>query len=159
MDPEMNVHNIEITDTETPDIEMIDNLIPEEIASSLEKIIADGGYYSKEVVEELYNKGIIPAIPPPSNSVVQGKSTTLWHDKIVQNIKDKGSIYAFHKKYGYGVRALVEAQISRIKRCIGSSLKTKGLNPKSERASLLPTSSTSGTHLANAFALRQDNYV
>jgi hypothetical protein len=125
MDPEMNVHNIEITDTETPDIEMIDNLISEEIASSLEKIIADGGYYSKEAVEELYNKGIIPAIPPPSNSVVQGKETTQWHDKIVQYIKDKGSIYAFHKKYGYGVRALVEAQISRIKRCIGSSLKTQ----------------------------------
>lgn len=47
------------------------------------------------------------------------------HDKIVQYIKDKGSVYAFHKKYNYGSRALVESQISRIKRCIGSSLQTQ----------------------------------
>jgi hypothetical protein len=39
----------------------------------------------------------------------------------VQYIKDKGSIYAFHKKYDYGLRALVEAQISRIKRCNGAN--------------------------------------
>jgi hypothetical protein len=26
------------------------------------------------------------------------------------------------KKYGYGLRALVESQISRIKRCIGAKL-------------------------------------
>jgi len=31
----------------------------------------------------------------------------------------------FHKKYGYGARALVEAQISRIKRCIGYTLRTQ----------------------------------
>ena len=30
-------------------------------------------------------------------------------------IKHKGSVYAFHKKYSYGLRSLVEAQISRIK--------------------------------------------
>jgi hypothetical protein len=47
------------------------------------------------------------------------------HDQTVQYIVDKGSIYAFHKKYGYGLRALVEAQISRIKRCIGAKLLTQ----------------------------------
>jgi hypothetical protein len=125
MDPQMNVHGVEITDTKVSDIEMMDALIPEEIAMLLEKVVADGGYYSKEVVEELYNKGIIPAIPPPSHAVVQEKANTQWHDKIVQYIKEKGTVYAFHKKYGYGIRALVEAQISRIKRGIGSSLKTQ----------------------------------
>ena len=114
-----------VRDTEIADIEMMEALIPKEIATLLEKVVADGGYYSKEVVEELYNKGIIPAIPPPSHAVRQGKANTQWHDKIVQYIKEKGTVYAFHKKYGYGVRALVEAQISRIKRCIGSSLKTQ----------------------------------
>ncbi|KVZ80779.1 transposase [Burkholderia ubonensis] len=34
-------------------------------------------------------------------------------------------MYAFHNKYGYGKRARVEAQISRIKRCIGSRLLTR----------------------------------
>lgn len=70
VDPQMNVHGVEITDTEISDIEMMDELIPEEIAMLLEKVVADGGYYSKEVVEELYNKGIIPAIPPPSHGSV-----------------------------------------------------------------------------------------
>ncbi|MEX3683119.1 hypothetical protein AB3X89_39485, partial [Paraburkholderia sp. BR14320] len=41
-------------------------------------------------------------------------------------IEDK-DIYAFHKKYGYGVRSLAEAQISRIKRCIGERLLTQEL--------------------------------
>ncbi|NUY06126.1 transposase [Paraburkholderia sp. JPY169] len=36
-------------------------------------------------------------------------------------------MYAFHKKYGYGVRSLVEAQISRIKRRIGERLLTQEL--------------------------------
>jgi hypothetical protein len=49
------------------------------------------------------------------------------HDQTVQYIVDKGSIYALHKKYGYGLRALVEAQISRIKRCIGAKLLTQKL--------------------------------
>ena len=44
---------------------------------------------------------------------------------VLDYIKDKGSVYAFHKKYGYGQRSLVEAQISRIKRCIGSTLLTQ----------------------------------
>jgi hypothetical protein len=30
-----------------------------------------------------------------------------------------------HDKYGYGKRSLVEAQISRIKRCVGMSLLTQ----------------------------------
>jgi len=47
------------------------------------------------------------------------------HDRTVRYIEDKGSIYAFHKKYGYGLRALVEAQIARIKRCIGAKPPTQ----------------------------------
>ncbi|TDN57991.1 hypothetical protein B0G77_8850 [Paraburkholderia sp. BL10I2N1] len=46
------------------------------------------------------------------------------HSKTRNQLQEKG-IYAFHKKYGYGQRSLVEAQISRIKRCIGSTLRTQ----------------------------------
>jgi hypothetical protein len=125
MDHQMNVHGVDITQTEVADSDVMEDLIPDEIAILLEKVIADGGYYSKELVEKLYNKGIIPAIPPPSHAVVQGKDNTKWHDKIIKYIKDKGTVYAFHKKYGYGVRSRIEAQFSRIKRCIGFSLKTQ----------------------------------
>jgi hypothetical protein len=34
-------------------------------------------------------------------------------------------MYAFQNKYGYGARSMVDAQFSRIKRCIGESLKTR----------------------------------
>ena len=49
-----------------------------------------------------------------------------WHDQQVQYIQDK-TIDAFHKKYDYGLRSLVEAQISRIKRCIGATRLTQKL--------------------------------
>ena len=137
MDPEMNVHDIEITETDVNDREAMGDLIPEEISTLLDKVVADGGYYSKEIVEELFNKGIIPAIPPPSTATVQGKSNTRWDDKIVQYIKEKGTVYAFHKKYGYGVRSLVETQISRIKRCIGTSLKTQKIESQKREGMII----------------------
>lgn len=126
MDSEMNIHTIDITTYESSDIEEMANLIPDEQSPiNVESVMADGAYYSIEGVEKLQERGIIPVIPPPSNAVVHGADHTKWHDKIVQYIKDKGTAYAFHKKYGYGKRSLVEAQISRIKRCIGTSLLTQ----------------------------------
>ena len=53
------------------------------------------------------------------------QNPTSWHNKIVQYIKTKATVYAFHKKYGYGKRDLAESQNSRIKRCIGTSLLTQ----------------------------------
>ncbi|CAB3808665.1 hypothetical protein LMG28614_06856 [Paraburkholderia ultramafica] len=53
-----------------------------------------------------------------------GEEKTQWHDKVAGYIRKK-DVYAFHKRYGYGQRSLVEAQISRIKRCIGSILLTR----------------------------------
>jgi Transposase DDE domain len=130
MDPEINMHGIEITDYEMSDIEVIDALISKDDGISVDKVIADGAYYSIERAERLQRKGIIPVIPPPSHAVVHGQADTTWYDRIVQYIKDKGIVYAFHKKYGYGARSLVEAQISRIKRCIGSLLKTQKDEPQ-----------------------------
>ena len=100
------MHAVEITDYESSDIAILDQLIPAGI--EINKIIADGGYYSITGVEKLSSQGITPVTPPPKHSVVHGYNTTKWHDKIVQYIKDKGSVYAFHKKYNYGKRSLVE---------------------------------------------------
>ena len=122
IDPAMNVHGIAITDTAVSDSEGMDLVMPAQ--TPIAKAIADGAYYSIERGEALFNAGVLPVIPPPSHAVVHGKDNTTWHDTIVQYIQEKG-IYAFHQKYGYGLRSLVEAQISRIKRCIGSTLKTQ----------------------------------
>lgn len=138
MDPEMNIHQTEITDYEASDIGEMDNLLcNEQSEMQIGSVLADGAYYSKEVVEKLSKRGIIPAIPPPSNAVINGKEDTTWHDKVVQYIKDKGTVYAFHKKYDYGKRALVEAQISRIKRCIGSSLLTQKIESQKNEGTII----------------------
>ena len=125
MDPEFNNHAIEITDCTVSDISELKPLI--EQSGPINSVIADGAYYSIEGTQTLSDKGITPVIPPPYHAVVQGLPHTSHHDKIVQYIKDKGTVYAFHKKYNYGIRARVEAQISRIKRCIGDSFQTKKL--------------------------------
>jgi hypothetical protein len=125
MDPELNIHSLEITNLEESDIGMMDDLIPANEEQKIGKVIADGAYYSIEGTQALHDRGIMPVIPPPVHAVVHGKDNTKWHDEVVQYIKDKGTVYAFHKKHGYGKRSLVEAQISRIKRCIGTSLLTQ----------------------------------
>ena len=121
----MNVHAIEITGTDVSDSEGMDRILPTDIP--IDRVIADGAYYSIERAEALNGRGIAAVIPPPSRAVVHGHENTGLHDRTVQCIKDKGSVYAFHKKHGYGLRALVEAQISRIRRCIGAKLLTQKL--------------------------------
>lgn len=137
MDPEMNIHGLEITDLETSDIAMMDAFVSEDNELSIDKVLADGAYYSIEGTQNLYDKGIIPVIPPPCHAVVHRTNATKWHDQIVLYIKDKGIVYAFHKKYGYGQRSLVEAQISRIKRCIGSSLLTHKIDSQKHEGTII----------------------
>lgn len=133
IDTDMNVHAIEITDLEGSDIAVMDKIIPEDPLVKVGEVIADGAHYSIEGVQDLHDKGIKAVIPPPPHSIVHGKPETARHDEVVQYIKDKGTVYAFHKKNGYGRRSLVEAQMSRIKRCIGSCLKTQRTeSPKRE---------------------------
>lgn len=122
MDELMNIHKLVITDTEVSDHEVMDRAVPTDVA--VDRIVADGAYYSIERVQDLVGRGILPVIPPPAHAVVHGKESTEVHDELVRYIQDKG-IYAFQKKYGYGVRSLVESQISRIKRCIGPNLLTQ----------------------------------
>lgn len=55
-----------------------------------------------------------------------GNADTGWHDQTVIYIEKKG-MHAFRKKYGNGQRSLVEAQISRVQRCIGARLLTRKL--------------------------------
>lgn len=122
IDADMNVHAIRITTTEVSDSEAMDAVLA--AGAPLDRVIADGAYYSIGRAEALSRAGVTPVIPPPAHAVVHGSEDTGWHDHVVGYIKEKG-IYAFHEKYGYGLRALVEAQISRVKRCVGERLLTQ----------------------------------
>ena len=57
MDTSMNLHESIVTDCNIPDIEVADQLIPDEL--NVRKFIADGGYYSIAKVEQLYQSGIV----------------------------------------------------------------------------------------------------
>ena len=137
IDAHMNIHAISITTTEVSDSEGMDAVLPADVP--VDRVIADGAYYSIERTEAFSRAGVTPVIPTPAHAVVHGSEQTRWHDQIVGYIQDKG-IYAFPKKYSHGLRSPVEAQISRIKRCIGATLLTQKLRHSRVRASSSPTS-------------------
>jgi hypothetical protein len=99
IDADMNVHAIRITTTEVSDSEVMDAVLPADVP--LERVIADGAYYSIERTEALSGAGVTPVIPPPAHAVVHGNDRTRWHDQIVKYIEDKG-IYAFQKNTATG---------------------------------------------------------
>jgi len=122
IDADMKVYAIRITTTDVSDNEGMGTVLPADLP--VDRVIADGAYYSIDRTEARLRAGVTPVIPLPAHAVVHSGEDTRWHDEIVKYIQDKG-IYAFRKKYGYGLRARVEAQISCIKRCIGATLLTQ----------------------------------
>jgi hypothetical protein len=121
MDAEGDVLAVEITDTSTGDSSCLDLLLPQ--VGKIDRLIADTAYYQIERNEQLLASGVVPVIPPKADAVDDAKQNR-WHDQLVRYLKEKGQ-YAFQNKYGYGLRARVEAQFSRIKRCIGDTLLTR----------------------------------
>src|SRR5471032_1351280 len=89
----------------------------------IDRLIADAAYYQIERDEQLLVSGVVPVIPPKADAVDDVKQNR-WHDQLLRHLKEKGQ-YAFQNKYGYSRRARVEAQFSRIKRCIGDTLLTR----------------------------------
>jgi hypothetical protein len=97
IDADMNVHAIRITTTDMSDTEGMDAFLPADLL--VDRVIADGAYYSIERTEALSRAVVTPVIPPPVHAIVHGNDQTGWHDQIVKYIDEKG-FYAFHKKYG-----------------------------------------------------------
>jgi IS5 family transposase len=78
IDADMNVHGIRITTTEVSDSEGMDPVLHADVP--LDRVIADGAYYSIERTEALSRAGVTPVIPPPSHAVMHGGEQTQWHD-------------------------------------------------------------------------------
>ena len=121
MDAEGDVLAVEITDTEIGDSSGLDLLLPQ--VGEIDQLIADKAYYQIERNEQLIASGVVPVIPPKADAVDDPRQDR-WHDQLVRYLKAKGQ-YAFQNRYGYGLRARVEAQFSRIKRCLGDALLTR----------------------------------
>lgn len=121
MEAEGDILALEMTNTETGDSTGMDQMLAQ--LDNVGCVIADTGYYQIERNEQLLAKGIMPVIPPKS-SAVDDPEHNRHHDQLVRYLAKKGH-YAFQKKYGYGLRSRVEAMFSRIKRCIGETLKTR----------------------------------
>ncbi|MGF6971701.1 hypothetical protein QFZ94_000128 [Paraburkholderia sp. JPY465] len=133
IDADMNVHAIRITTTAVSDREGMDAVLPADVP--MDRVIADGAYYSIERTEALSGAGVTPVIPPPAHAVVHGEQRTRRHDQIVGYIEDKG-IYAFQKKYGYGVRSLVETLMYRLKVLTGASLWARATSAQATEVSI-----------------------
>jgi hypothetical protein len=65
IDPDMNIHAIEITGTDVSDSEGMDRILPTDLP--IDRVIADGAYYGIERGEALNDRGIVAVIPPPSH--------------------------------------------------------------------------------------------
>ncbi|MGF6483123.1 IS5 family transposase [Paraburkholderia sp. JPY419] len=61
----MNVHAIRITTTEVSDREGMDAVLPADVP--MDRVIADGAYYSIERTEALSGAGVTPVIPTASS--------------------------------------------------------------------------------------------
>ncbi len=118
-----NVLACQVTDERTADSNILDEFLS--LGIPMDQLLADGAYYCIERNRALHKSGVTAVIPPPRDAVVHGKAGTKLHDQTVQYIKDKKTIYAFHQKSGYGLRSRIEAQFSRIKRCITDKLRTQ----------------------------------
>ena len=137
IDLDMDTHVAEVTEGTESDIGQMDAMIPNEIRQILDQIFADKAYYDHERAQALVNEGIIPVIPPPKTAIVHGKPETNWHDFLVSYIQRKGSIYAFHQKFSYGLRERIEAHFSRIIRSLGNSFKTIKLESQKAEAVII----------------------
>ncbi|MBB5429629.1 hypothetical protein OKW33_006506 [Paraburkholderia atlantica] len=71
----------------------MDAVLPADVR--MDRVIADGAYYSIESTEALSGAGVTPDIRPPAHAVVHSEERTRRHDQIVRYIEDIG-IYAFN---------------------------------------------------------------
>jgi hypothetical protein len=121
MDVKGDILELDVTPIDVGDSTALDNQLPK--FGPLAELFADSNYYQIERNENLLAQGVLPVIPPKSNAVADPDQQR-WHDTLVAYIEEKG-VYAFQNKYHYGLRSRVEAMFSRIKRCVGDSLKTR----------------------------------
>jgi hypothetical protein len=88
IDADMNVHAIRITTTDVPDSEGMCDVLPADLP--VDRVIADGAYYSIDRTEALLRAGVTPVIPLPAHAFLHGGEDTRWHDETLNTSSTKG---------------------------------------------------------------------
>jgi hypothetical protein len=117
----------EVSGKDIDDAAMVDALL-DQIDDPITAFIADGGYDQDRVSDAVAERGPDTAIivPPRLGAVASASAETAptQRDYHVRMIAERGLI-AWQKASGYNLRAKVEASISRYKRVIGDTLRSR----------------------------------
>ena len=83
----------------------------------IKKVLADGGYDSKDNFRQLDEMKVIPAIKVRKNSSVNNNAKCIPRKlSVIQQLKD---LNRWKKRHGYGMRWMAESAFSSIKRTFG----------------------------------------
>lgn len=123
-----------LTDHRTDDRACVKPLLDSLDSQYISELLADGGYDSHQIYQDLEKDNIKPLIPPSCKAVVVNDQEPNLRDKTVQTIKDKG-YWSWHYKTDFGRRNKVENTFYRLKTIFGRKLTFR--NPKNQDAESL----------------------
>ncbi len=117
----------ELTTSDVDDGAQVEPLL-DQITGSLASFTGDGAYDQAGVYDAVAERhpDADVIVPPRSTAVLSdiAETTPTQRDRHLQSIAEHGRM-GWHKRSGYTRRALVEAAISRLKRVIGTSLRSR----------------------------------
>lgn len=131
IDKEGHIVTRVLTDHRTDDRACVKSLLEPLDTQFISEALADGGYDSHQIYQDLEKEMIRPLIPPPANAKVSCSEVPTVREQTVQYIKDKG-YWAWHYKNDFGRRNRVENTFYRLKTIFGRKLFSR--NPQNQDA-------------------------
>jgi len=110
--------SMSVTKEDVHDGKMLKELVDDVSKNyDIKKVLADGGYDSKDNFRQLDEMKVIPAIKVRKNSSVKNNAKYIPRKlSVIQQLKD---LNRWKKRHGYGMRWMVESVFSSIKRTFG----------------------------------------
>lgn len=112
-----HIVSMKVTKEDISDNKMLKPLVRlAAVSSSINKVIADGAYDSRDNFRYLDQMGIEPVIKVKKNSSTNANGCTPRKLVVIEQLRD---IKRWKKKHGYGMRWIAESAFSSIKRTFG----------------------------------------
>jgi transposase len=110
--------SMSVTKEDVHDGKMLKELVDDVSKNyDIKKVLADGGYDSKDNIRQLDEMKVIPAIKVRKNSSVKNNAKCIPRKlTVIQQLKD---LNRWKKRHGYGMRWMAESAFSSIKRTFG----------------------------------------